>query len=119
MGQPCLRLQSVVWAPLATGRDLLVMFWIEQFLCWRRECHIICLWLTSHALLFDHYAEGLHSMWLTVIFQHTLMRPVSWLLKLTIQDSGRVLGRSTERAAAVEKGHCMFHGFTFCKRRRF
>lgn len=58
-------------------------------------------------------------MWLTVIFQHTLMRPVSWLLKLTIQDSGRVLGRSTERAAAVEKGHCMFHGFTFCKRRRF
>ena len=27
--------------------------------------------------------------------------------------------RSTERAAAVEKGHCMFHGFTFCKRWRF
>ena len=23
---------------------------------------------TSHALLFDHYAERLHSLWLTVIF---------------------------------------------------
>ena len=63
---PTLSSTTICGLAQATGQDLLVMFCIEQFLCLRRECHIICL--TSHALLFDRYAERLHSLWLTVIF---------------------------------------------------
>ena len=88
MGQPCLRLQSVVW-PKPRDKIFWWCFALNNFFVWEGSVISFALQVTP-CFLTAMLKDCIHCGWQS-FFQHTLMRPVSWVLKLTIQDSGRQL----------------------------